>query len=160
MSEDKEKQYQDLHKKLEECQKTKDEYLAGWQRARADFLNYKKDEGKRFKAFLDDVHEGFLLELLPVLDSFDQASKAVKKENRSLKEDFLKVKEQLVGILAKWGLKEIPCHPGEQFDPHFQETFEAVEDDSRESGQIVEIVQKGYQFKDKILRPVRVKIAK
>ena len=151
---------EDIVKKLEKCEKLKDEYLAGWQRARADFLNYKKDEEKRFKEFLDDIHEGFILELLPVLDSFDQAGKTIDKKNNKCWEDFLKIKEQFLGILAKWGVEEISCQPGDKFDPNFQETVEVVENEAQEPGQIVEVVQKGYKFKGKILRPVRVKVAK
>ena len=149
----------DLVKQLKECEKLKNEYLAGWQRARADFLNYKKEEERRLGDFSDYINRNFVFELLPVLDSFQRAQEEVKKKGNKLDEGFLKIEEQLLNILKRQGLEEIQCKVGDSFDPNFQETIEAVED-KRKAGQIVEIVQKGYKFKDKILRPVKVKVAK
>src|SRR5882724_2424458 len=65
---------------LAECEKKRDEYLAGWQRAKADFLNYKKDEAMRLQEFMKYGHEEFMRELIGVLDSFDLAISYLEKE--------------------------------------------------------------------------------
>ena len=75
---------EDLKKKLEECQKEKDEYLAGWQRARADILNYKKEEMERIEEILKYAGEELILKILPILDNFDLIE---KKLPDNLKED-------------------------------------------------------------------------
>ena len=63
----------DLVKKLAECETKRDEYLSGWQRERADFQNYKKEEMKRAGELRGMLTESIIHELLPVLDSFDIA---------------------------------------------------------------------------------------
>ena len=65
----------DPEEKLAECERQKHEYLSGWQRARADFLNYKKEEMERIRGFIAYSTEELFLKLLPILDSFERAEK-------------------------------------------------------------------------------------
>ena len=65
--------------KLAETKKQRDEYLAGWQRAKADFLNYKKDEARRFEELIRFANEDILEEFIGVLDRFDLALAALEK---------------------------------------------------------------------------------
>jgi molecular chaperone GrpE len=153
------KDQEELIKKLEECQKERSEYLAGWQRARADFLNYKKEEEKRLEEFLEHINEGFVLELLPILDSFERAEKEIKGRKDTLFSGFLQIKNQFLDFLKRKGLEEIETKKGERFDPNVHEVIEAVEKE-KEKGKVLEVLQKGYRFKGKIMRPAKVRVAK
>ena len=151
----------DLKKALEKCQKEKEEFLAGWQRERANFLNYKKEETERFKDIIKYANEEFILKILPVLDNFEKAEKEIPedmKENQYLK-GLLQIKIQLLDFLKNQGLKEIQSL-GKKFDPNFHEVVEEVEVKDKESGIVIEEVQKGYILEDKVLRPAKVKVSK
>ncbi len=152
---------EDIKKQLEECQRLKDEYLVGWQRARADFLNYKKEEIERIGEFLKYAAEEFVLKILPVLDNFDVAA---KKLPESLKDEenvkgILQIKTQLQDFLKSQGLEEIKTM-GEKFDPNFHETVGEVEIKDKESGIIIEEIQKGYKINGRLLRPAKIKVTK
>lgn len=152
---------EELKKKLEECQKQKDEYLAGWQRARADFINYKKEEIERIEEILKYVGEEFILKMLPILDNFDLIE---KKLPENLKKDdnvkgILQIKTQILDFLKNQEVEEIKCL-GKKFDPNFHEAVETVESDNAESGTILEEVQKGYTIYGRLLRPAKVRVTK
>lgn len=150
-----------LKKKLKECEKFKQEYLAGWQRARADFLNYKKDEEQRIKRFLELEREGFILELLPLLDSFEKAKKELPenlKDNDYIK-GFLQIYQQFWDFLKKEGVERIESL-GKKFNPNFHEAVGEVKEESKEPSIIVEEIQAGYKLKEKLLRPAKVKVVK
>jgi len=160
--EDKNKEKEsNLEALLQECQKQKDEYLAGWQRARADFLNYKKEEIERMGEILKCVGEEFILKILPILDNLDLAEKKLPED---LKRDdnvkgLLLIKTQISDFLKAQGLEEIKT-VGEKFDPNFHEAVEQVEVKNKESGVIVEETQKGYKINGRLLRPAGVKVVK
>lgn len=159
--EKKELNIEGLKKQLEECQRLKDEYLAGWQRARADFLNYKKEEMERIGELLKYANEGFILRILPILDNFEIVEKKLPenlKNDESVK-GVLQIKDQILDFLKTQGLEEIKSI-GEKFDPNFHEVVEEVEVKDRETGIIIEETQKGYKIDGRLLRPARVKISK
>ena len=167
---------EELEKKLEECQKLKDEYLAGWQRARADFLNYKKEEIERIKEILKYAGVGLILKILPILDNFEVAEKKLA-ENLKVDElrssspfadarvndenikGLLQIKNQILDFLKNQGVEEIKCL-GQKFDPNFQEVVEEVAVKDKAPGTIIEEVQKGYKISGRLLRPAKVKVVK
>jgi len=158
MTEDKKEKKEELN--LEECQKQRDEYLAGWQRARADLLNYKKEEMERFEQVLKFAGEEFVLKVLPILDNFNLIEKKLPedlKEEENIK-GVLQLKKQIEDFLKSQGVEEIKC--GEKFDPNFQEAVETIEKEEGESGTILEEIQKGYTINGRILRPAKVKVIK
>ena len=158
----------DLKEKLEECQKLKDEYLAGWQTARADFLNYKKGEMERIGEILKYGSLDLILKILPILDNFDLVK---KKLPENLKKDenvkgILQIKTQLQDFLKSQGIEEIKS-VGEKFDPNFHEVIEDVpsealakEGKKTEPGTVIEEIQKGYKINGKVIRPAKVRITK
>jgi len=151
---------EELNKKLEECEKKASEYLTGWQRARADLLNYKKEEMERVGEFLKYANEEFVSKLLPILDNFTEAEKSIpddKKDDYS--KGFSQIKKQLEDFLKNQGVEEIKSI-GEKFDPNLHEAIEEVELKNKEKGLIVEEVQKGYKINGRLLRPAKVKIIK
>ena len=142
---------------LKNCETEKKEYLAGWQRAKADFINYRKDEGKRFQEMAVFVAAGLVQEILPVLDSFNLAlSHNLASE---AEKGILLIRSQLEDILKKRGLEQIKVVSGEDFNPEKHESIGEAESDLPE-GKIVEEIQRGYLFQGKVLRPARVKLAK
>lgn len=159
--EKKELSLEELKKKLEECQKLKDEYLAGWQRERADFLNYKKEELERIGELIKYAGAGRILNILPILDNFEVVEKKLPENltNDENVKGILQIKNQLKDFLKSQGVEEIKS-VGEKFDPNFHEVVEEVEIKDKETGIIIEEIQKGYKINGRLLRPARVKVAK
>ena len=147
-----------VEEKLAECEKQRDEYLGGWQRARADFLNYKKDEIRRFEELARFSSEDILKQLTGVLDSFDLGLAALEKAGKAEKGIYM-IRSQLEDILKQRGLERIPIKIGEQFDPTVAETIAEAESD-QPPGTVIEEIEHGYRLYDKIVRPARVKVAK
>ncbi len=152
---------EELKKKLEECQKQKADFLAGWQRARADFLNYKKEEMERIGDLLNYANAGLILKILPILDNFDLAE---KKISENLKNDenvkgILQIKTQILDFLKNQGIEEIKTI-GEKFDPNFMEVMEEIKKPETEAGTVVEEVKRGYKIHGKVIRPAKVKVSK
>ena len=144
---------------LGECQKQRDEYLAGWQRARADFLNYKKEEMERIAEFLKYGAEEMILKVLPILDNFEIIE---SKLPETLKKDenirgILQIKNQVLDFLKSHGVEEIKSVGG-KFDANLHEV--AIEVSGKEPGMIAEEIQKGYTINGRLLRPAKVKVAK
>lgn len=151
-----------LMEKLQACEKQKAEYLAGWQRARADFLNYKKEEIERIQGLIGYAKEEFLLNILPILDNFEQAAKNIpqtKMEDEDIR-GLLQIKEHLLNYLKQQGIEEMKMVIGEKFDPNLHEAIAEEEKEGTEPGMIIEEVQKGYMVNGRVLRPAKVKIAK
>jgi len=150
-----------IKKSLEECEKLKNEYLAGWQRARADFLNYKKEEMERIGDILKYANEVLILKILPVLDNFDVAEKKLPenvKQDENVK-GVLQIKNQILDFLKSHGVEVIKS-VGEKFDPNLHEAVEEIESEDKKSGIIFEETQKGYTIHGRLLRPAKVKITK
>lgn len=152
---------EELKKKLEECQRQKDEYLRGWQKARAELLNYKKEEMERIGEILKYVAESLILKILPILDNFEIAEKKILENLRQDEnvKGILQIKTQILDFLKNQGVEEIKTL-GEKFDPNFQEVVEEVETKEKESGIVIEEVQKGYLLHGKLLRPAKVRVTK
>jgi len=158
MEKDKENQ------KIDELEKQKAEYLAGWQRERADFLNYKKEEMERIGQLMNYGKEEFILDILPILDNCDIIEKNLPE---NLKKDenvkgLLQIKAQFQNFLKSLGVEEIRS-VGEKFDPNLHEVVEEVPfgaAQGQKSGVIFEEVQKGYKSNGRLLRPAKVKIVK
>lgn len=156
-----ENKLEELKKKLEECQKKQEEYLAGWQRARADFLNYKKEEIERITELLKYANAELILKVLPILDNFELVEKKIpveKKDDKFL-QGFLQIKTLFQDFLKNQEIKEIKTMD-KKFDPNFQEAIEVIEKQGVKSGTILMEIQKGYLLQGKVIRPAKVKVAK
>lgn len=155
------KEMDELKKKLEETEKLKNEYLAGWQRARADLINYKKEEAERIEEVLKYASEGLILKFLPILDNFEIAEKKLPedlKKNENVK-GLLQIKNQIKEFLKNQGLEEIEVL-GKKFNPAVCEVVEEIDTNENETGIVLEEIQKGYNIKGKLLRAAKVKVAK
>jgi len=151
----------ELKKELEKCQREKEKFLAGWQRSRADFLNYKKEEMERMREILNYSHTDLILKILPILDDLERGEKALPEDLRSNQffKGILQIKNHFRDFLKSQGVEEIKTL-GEKFDPNFQEVVEEVAANEKESGIVIEEVQKGYLIHGKVLRPAKVRVTK
>ncbi|MDE2116846.1 MAG: nucleotide exchange factor GrpE [Patescibacteria group bacterium] len=144
---------------LEKVKAERDEYLAGWQRAKADFANQKKQTEAMMKEFRTMANEGLIEELLPVLSSFEMAfanREAWERVDKNWRMGVEHIYNQLKGILISSGLKEIDPL-GQKFDHNLHEAVahEAVEDAKKEH-HVLRVMEKGYMLGTKLIRPAKV----
>jgi molecular chaperone GrpE len=147
---------------LAEAADYKDKYL----RAHADFENAKKRLEKDKMNAVSYANESFAKDILAVMDSFESALSSIgsiTEENTSevmekMKEGVNLTYDQLKKILEKNHIKEVDC-TGE-FDPEVHQAIMQVESDGHEVGDVVQVMQKGYMIKDRILRPAMVSTCK
>jgi molecular chaperone GrpE len=143
---------------LEKVKRERDEYLAGWQRAKADFINYKKDELSRMERVAKYGEEELMRELVVILDSFDLGINAMERKGEVEKGIYM-IRSQMEDVLKRYGLSKIPVKPGDAFDPAIHEAIVEVESDSP-PGSVLEEIEPGYRLHEKLIRPSRVKVAK
>ncbi len=140
------------------------EYLAGWQRAQADLVNYRKRADDEKKMLMQFAHGDMILQLLPVLDNFKRAAQHVPPVdgNDQLKNwvtGVQSIEKQFEMILQSNGVTQIVVNPGDPFDPNKHEAITSEESDQQADTIIAEI-EPGYLIHDKVLRPTKVKVAK
>ncbi len=144
-----------LKEKIKKLEAERNEYMDGWQRERADFVNYKKRSDEEKKDYIRFANESLLEEMLSVLESFDMAFMN-KEQWNSVPENWRVgveyIHSQLVKILDDNGLKEFVPKIGDKFDPklYVAEEVASVEKES-EDGIIKEIKKKGYIMNEKII---------
>lgn len=150
-----------LRDRLKEKETEAAEYLDSLQRLQADFENYKKRTLKEQTEFLQVASKNLILELIPVVDNLERALNAGKeaKDSNSLSKGVEMVYAQLMDILEKAGVSEINPQ-GEEFNPHHHEAVMQVNSDKHADNTIVEVLQKGYLLKGRLLRPASVKVSK
>lgn len=131
---------------LEKCKNQAEEYLNNWKRERADLINYKKDETKRMEEFLKFSNEGFVLEILDVLDNLEMASRDINNSGLD------QVLNKFHGLLKRYDVEKIKAEG--DFDPLLHEAVEGTE------GNNIQEIWAGYTMHGKVIRPTRVKIVK
>jgi molecular chaperone GrpE len=149
-----------LENKLAFTEKEVEENLAGWQRAKADFINYKRDQEKMLSELRKYANQDMIMALLPTVDSFDLATKHLPSELKD--SDWAKgvmcIKGMFENFLRDAGVMPIAAL-GKKFDPNLFEAVGEEESDEQEDT-VIEEIQKGYKMGDKVIRPAKVKVAK
>lgn len=148
-----------LREKLKVCRTEREEYLNGWQRAKADLMNYRKDEAIRLQDGLRKAENRIIQAILPALDSFDRALSDVHKKHLSdgAERGFTLIRAQFAEILKQIGVEETETI-GKLFDPSLHEAVAEVESD-QPGGTIVDVLEKGYCRGGETIRPAKVTIA-
>lgn len=161
ISSDSQERINKLKYKIQSLQREKDEYLGGWQRCRADFVNAKRLAEMERLSVADSVSESYLKDLLPVLDSFDLALAYNVQDDKvpeSWRAGFLGIYSKLLDMLGRRGLKQIG-QVGDKFNINEQEPVATVPVDKEEMDDIVtEVLQKGYSINGKTIRPAKVRV--
>jgi len=159
--EDLKKTLKKLRADLKVCKAEREEYLTGWQKERADFINYKKQEEDRKANFSEAMRERILVRFLTVLDSFNMAfanKEAWNKVDENWRKGVEYIYGQLNAIFEEYNVKEIG-QVGESFDPNIHQSVEMTSTDKKENNhKISEIIQKGYKLGDRVIRAARVNV--
>src|SRR3989344_2187945 len=143
-----------MREELSACRKDKQEYMDGWQRSKADYVNLlKRFEGESKSAKQAGIVKA-VETLLPAFDALERA-----KEHGELPEGFLAIARQLESAFASLGLEELG-KVGEPFNPAFHE---ALGQDAAESPEIDDtitaVLEKGWKIGDSVIRPAKVRVA-
>jgi molecular chaperone GrpE len=149
---------EELRKKLEEKEKEAKEYLDIAQRIKAEFDNYRKRTEKEKTEMISYGQEQVIIELLPVIDNFERAL-ATEGDYNSLREGLELIYRQFKKVLDKFEVREIEAE-GQMFDPYKHHALAQEEVEGKQPNEIIEVFQKGYYLKDKVIRPSLVKVAK
>lgn len=139
------------NKEIEELKKQLEDVSNSWKRALADYQNLERRAGIEKEEFAKYAKSSLIIKLLPALDNLDALGK------HSHDQGLIICIKSLQNVLDKEGLSEIQVF-GKEFDPHRMEAIETVE--GEKDGMVVEVLQKGYQLFDKVIRPARVKVTK
>lgn len=143
---------------IEKLKAEKEEYLNALIRERADFENYKKRNATASSKAYEDGQMDALEAILPVLDNLERGLAAASDEESALKKGVEMVMRQMLDAMEKLGAKEIAAQ-GESFDPNLHNAVMQVEpEEGEESGQVKEVLMKGFTYKDKVLRHSMVKV--
>jgi len=144
-----------------EVQKLKaerDSLLDRLSRAQAEFENARRRASKEQQDYREYATADAIKSLLPVMDSFERALQT-KSDAAEFRGGVELIYKQLQSALSKLSVNPI-VSKGETFDPHFHEAIEMVETTDAPDHQVIEELQRGYKFKDRLLRPAMVKVAK
>ena len=130
-------------------------------RLTADFDNYKKRAARERQEAISFANENLLSRLVPVLDAFEMALTAAANDPaaKSLQTGVLMVSNQLKSILVEAGLEEIEAG-GKPFDPNLHEAVAQQESTDVPEGHVIRQIRKGYKFRNRLLRPAGVVVAK
>jgi molecular chaperone GrpE len=146
-----------LQQQLTEAQAQAAEYKDGWQRALADFQNYKRrTDAERADTYQNAVGN-IIKRYLPVLDDMERAMTA-RPADLAWADGVELICRKLQTILENEGLKRIEAE-GQPFDPNFHEAISQEPADGVESGCVIGVVQNGYMLGERVIRPALVRVA-
>lgn len=152
-----------LKEELESCRVEVAEWKDKFVRLNADFENFKKRMLEQQRLWVGMAQAEILADLLTIVDNFERALAEHEKQEKTPErkvwiEGFALIYQSLITLLHKSGVEEITEHG--TFNPIYHEALVQVDSSDHASGTIVEIMQKGYSFKGKVLRPAKVSVAK
>jgi len=143
---------------LQKVKAERDSLLDRLARAQAEFENARRRATKEQQDFRDFAMADAIKSLLPVVDNFERALNS-KSDAADFRAGVELIYKQLRDVLAKLGVQPIEAK-GQQFDPHVHDAIEMVETSDAADHEVLEEWQRGYKFKDRLLRPAMVKVAK
>jgi len=126
---------------------------------KADFENYKKRQGKKTEEKVKKAKGDLITEVVPIYDNLDRAFKSFEKndDKESFIEGIEKIYAQFDEFLSKLDVELIKAE-GEKFDPNKHEALMRVESDKHEHNEITEEFERGYRYKNEVLKPSKVKV--
>ena len=157
----KEKKKDKYKKQIQELEEKIKGYEEKSLRDKAEMINYRRRKEEETSKMLKYCNEDLIKQLLPVIDNFERA---IQMDDNNLEDEvsrflsgFKMIYSQAVGVLEKFEVKEIDCL-GKEFDPNNSQAVLTGKDDTKEKGVVLEVLQKGYTYKDKVIRPAMVKV--
>tara|TARA_B100000315_G_C14353132_1_gene484911 strand:- start:258 stop:779 length:522 start_codon:yes stop_codon:yes gene_type:complete len=152
-----EKDLQETKEALKEAEAKVEEVTETAKRAMADLQNFKRRVEEERGNLILYANQQFLMGIFPIIDNFQRAFLNIPEdlaENEWVKGVYA-IEKQFIETLNTLGLQEIPCEIGAPFDPNLHE---AVMQDSGKKDTILEYFEKGYTFKNQVVRPAKVKV--
>ena len=135
------------------------ETLDRYQRALAEFDNYRKRTAKEMAARYNDGVRAACEKLLPIIDNFDRALNAQENKEDTFYQGIALIARQFDNTLAELGVEEIILEAGDGFDPNLHNAVAHDEDENFGQNVVADVLQKGYIHKDKVLRHSMVRVA-
>ena len=134
-----------------------------YMRLQAEYLNFKTRTQSEVSRMLMYEGESFIKEMLTIKDNLERA---VMMDDNDLSDEvskflsgFKMILGSLTGLFDKYEVKEVDCM-GKEFDPHFEEAVLTEHDEAKPENVVLEVLTKGYTYKDKLIRPAMVKVNK
>lgn len=151
----------EITKELELHKQKAAEYLDGWKRAKADYINFKKDIEKSRQETIQYANAALLAELLPIYDNLKMGCDHIPQEvaKESWAAGFFHIKNQFTEFFRSLGIEEIKT-VGEPFNPELHEALDWQEKEGYASDVIYEEAKPGYTLNGKVIVPAKVKVAK
>lgn len=150
----------DLEQKLQQAEQTSKDYLDKLQRTMAEFDNFRKRTNIEKASMYENGTRDAIEKLLPILDNFERAILSTSEEDKqsSMFKGVEMIFNQMVETFTNMGVCEV-AGVGETFDPNIHNAVLHVEDENLGENVVAEVMQKGYTYKDKVIRPSMVKVA-
>jgi molecular chaperone GrpE len=144
---------------LEKVRAERDALLDRLARLQAEFDNARKRAAREQQEFREFAAADAIKAILPALDSFEHALKAPAREGNDLRSGLELIYRQFQDSLQKLGVQPIPA-VGKEFDPRVHEAIEMVDTNEVEDHHVLDELQRGYKYKDRLLRPAMVRVAR
>lgn len=152
----------DLEERMKKLEASLKEAEDKAMREKAEAINYRKRKDDEVARMMKYAGEDMIKEILPIVDSFERA---IDMDDDNLEDEvskflagFKMIYCNLVNILEKYEVKEIEAM-GKEFDANFHQAVLTEPREGVEPGIVIEVLQKGYMYKDKVLRPSMVKVS-
>lgn len=152
----------DLEERMKKLEVSLKEAEEKAMREKAEAINYRKRKDDEVARMMKYASEDLIKEILPIVDSFERA---IDMDDDNLEDEvskflagFKMIYCNFVNILEKYEVKEIEAM-GKEFDANFHQAVLTEPRDGVEPGIVIEVLQKGYMYKDKVLRPSMVKVS-
>lgn len=157
---DKEDSLEEIKSVIKEKEKQCDDLVDKLQRTMAEFDNFRKRTLKEKAVLYEDGVRSTIEQILPVIDNFERAlsSKADEDNKNPYLQGMEMIYRQFIDIFTSIGVEEIKA-VGEKFDPNLHNAVTHIEDETLGESEIVEEFQKGYIYKEKVIRYSMVKVA-
>jgi len=150
-------EFEALKKQLEENQAQAAEYKDGWQRAVADFQNYRKRVERENSGVYQNALAEIIKSYLPIVDDLERALQS-RPADLAWVEGIELIYRKLQAILEAEGVKRIEAE-GNVFDPNLHEAISQEPAEGQESGRVIAVVQNGYMLGERVIRPAMVRVA-
>ena len=149
-----------LLQELKDCQAKADEYLDGWQRARADFANYKRRIDREQSLVYQNATGALIKRYIEIIDDLERALKNRPQEGEGATwaDGIELIYRKFLSILESEGVTQLQPQ-GCDFDPNLHEAISSEPHEDYESGKIIEVVKNGYMLGERVLRPALVRVA-
>ena len=148
----------ELEEELETAQQEANDYKDKYLRTQAEMANFKKRLERRYEEQIEEEKKYLLLKFLSVADNLERALNHVDLNEDGLRHGIQLTHQELQHLLAQEGVEQM-APEGQPFDPSYHEAVAIIPTSKSEADTVVAEVQKGYLYRDQLLRPARVHVA-